>query len=184
MLVFYINEPKAVSSYSAAFLILYVYCSFMMSNLQALLVNYCNLIFFLLNQGLPVCHHYTQRGQCKFGPACKFDHPMSPMRELSYSPSASSLADMPVAPYPVGSSVGTLAPSFSSSELRLEHVSGVSKDSSSTRMSSSLSSSSSGSVGSILTKSVPVQSGVQQSGQASGTPASGGSGSTDVHTSS
>lgn len=35
---------------------------------------------------------------------------------LSYSPSASSLTDMPVAPYPLGSSsLGTLAPSSSSS---------------------------------------------------------------------
>ncbi|RVW55725.1 Zinc finger CCCH domain-containing protein 6 [Vitis vinifera] len=56
------------------------------------------------------------------------------MGTLSYSPSASSLADMPVAPYPVGSSMGTLAPSSSSSDLRPELISGSSKESLSTRI--------------------------------------------------
>ncbi|XP_023749260.1 zinc finger CCCH domain-containing protein 34 [Lactuca sativa] len=70
-----------------------------------------------LRPGAPLCSHYAQNGVCKFGPSCKFDHPMG---TLSYSPSASSLADMPVAPYPVGSYMGTLAPSSSSSELRPE----------------------------------------------------------------
>ncbi|WCJ23527.1 Zinc finger CCCH domain-containing protein 34 [Euphorbia peplus] len=118
-----------------------------------------------LRPGAPHCTHYTLRGQCKFGPACKFDHPMG---TLSYSPSASSLSDMPVAPYPVGTSIGTLAPSSSSSELRPELISGSSKDSSSTRMSSSTSTSS-GLVGSIFSKSTPPipQSGVQLSSQKS-----------------
>lgn len=44
------------------------------------------------------------------------------MGTMRYSPSASSL-DMPVAPYPVGSLLGTLAPSSSSSELRPELIS-------------------------------------------------------------
>ncbi|KAL8195752.1 hypothetical protein R6Q57_025505 [Mikania cordata] len=70
-----------------------------------------------LRPGAPLCSHYAKNGVCKFGPSCKFDHPMG---TLSYSPSASSLADMPVAPYPVGSYIGTLAPSSSSSELRPE----------------------------------------------------------------
>ncbi|XP_076952486.1 zinc finger CCCH domain-containing protein 34-like [Bidens hawaiensis] len=70
-----------------------------------------------LRPGAPLCQHYAQNGVCKFGPSCKYDHPMG---TLSYSPSASSLADMPVAPYPVGSYIGTLAPSSSSSELRPE----------------------------------------------------------------
>ncbi|XP_024996403.1 zinc finger CCCH domain-containing protein 34-like [Cynara cardunculus var. scolymus] len=74
-----------------------------------------------LRPGAPLCSHYAQNGVCKFGPSCKFDHPMG---TLSYSPSASSLADMPVAPYPVGSYIGTLAPSSSSSELRPEVTSG------------------------------------------------------------
>ncbi|KAH9683289.1 zinc finger CCCH domain-containing protein 58 [Citrus sinensis] len=118
-----------------------------------------------LRPGAAPCTHYVQRGVCKFGPACKFDHPMG---MLSYSPSASSLADMPVAPYPVGSSIGTLAPSSASSDLRPELISGSSKDSVSTRMSSSVSISS-GSVGSILSKSGPVpHSSMQQSGQSSG----------------
>lgn len=108
---------------------------------------------------MPACTHYTQRGQCKFGPACKFDHPMG---TLSYSPSASSLVDMPVAPYPVGSSIGTLAPSSSSSDLRSK----PSKDSSSTRLSSSTSTPS-GAVGSIYSKSPVSHSSVQQSGRSS-----------------
>ncbi|XP_061374332.1 zinc finger CCCH domain-containing protein 34-like isoform X2 [Gastrolobium bilobum] len=85
--------------------------------------------------GERLCTHYAQRGVCKFGPACKFDHPMG---SLSYCPSASSLADMPVAPYPVGSSIGTLALSSSSSELRPELMSGSSMESVSSRISSSI----------------------------------------------
>ena len=51
-----------------------------------------------------------------FVPACKFDHSKSSYSSLSCIMSASSLTDMPVAPYPVGSSLlGTLAPSSSSS---------------------------------------------------------------------
>ncbi|RDY14286.1 Zinc finger CCCH domain-containing protein 58, partial [Mucuna pruriens] len=55
-----------------------------------------------LRQGAPACTHYAQHGVCKFGSACKFDHPMGSL-------------DMPVAPYHVGSTIGTLAPSSSSS---------------------------------------------------------------------
>ncbi|KAF5736961.1 zinc finger CCCH domain-containing protein 34-like [Tripterygium wilfordii] len=127
-----------------------------------------------LRPGAPPCAHYTQRGECKFGPACKFDHPMG---TLIYSPSASSLADMPVAPYPVGSSLGTLAPSSSSSELRPELMSGSGKDSSSTRMSSSLSTSS-GSVGSVFSASIPYSS-MQQSSQSSG-PSGHAAGSSSI----
>jgi hypothetical protein len=61
-----------------------------------------------LRPGAPPCTFYTRYGICKFGPTCKFDHPLG---GLTYSPSASSLADMPVAPYPIGSSPTTLAPS-------------------------------------------------------------------------
>lgn len=130
-------------------------------------------------QGAPLCSHYAQNGVCKFGPSCKFDHPM---RTLSYSPSASSLTDMPVAPYPVGSTNATLAPSSSSSDLRRELLSGLGKDAFSPQMSSM--SSSSASVGSIFSKSGSApQSSLQQSGQGSG----GGSGTSrggDVRTSS
>lgn len=111
-----------------------------------------------LRPGAPICSHYSQNGVCKFGPSCKFDHPMG----ISYSPSASSLADMPVAPYPVGSSVGTLAPSSSSSDLKPELVSGSSKEALSTQTSSM--SAASGTVGSMFSKGGPVShSGVQQS---------------------
>ncbi|KAI8561597.1 hypothetical protein RHMOL_Rhmol04G0352600 [Rhododendron molle] len=117
-----------------------------------------------LRPGAPLCTHYAQNGVCKFGPSCKFDHPMG---TLSYSPSASSLADMPVAPYPVGSAMGTLAPSSSSSELRPELISGSTKDTLSTRMSSSMSTSS-GSVGSIYSKSGPASyPSVEHSGEPS-----------------
>lgn len=75
------------------------------------------------------------------------------MRSLSYSPSASSLSDMPVAPYPVGSTSATLAPSSSSSDLRPEFFSGY--------MSSM--NSSSASVGAIFSTSVVVpQSSTEQ----------------------
>ncbi|KAK1408639.1 hypothetical protein QVD17_40595 [Tagetes erecta] len=99
-----------------------------------------------LRPGAPLCTHYSQKGVCKFGPSCKFDHPMG---TLSYSPSASSLADMPVAPYPVGSSTVTLAPSSSSSELRPDLISATNKDGLSTSMPS-------GSASSSLSRSMPV----------------------------
>ncbi|OIW20815.1 hypothetical protein TanjilG_23198 [Lupinus angustifolius] len=116
-----------------------------------------------LRPGAAPCTHYAQRGVCKFGPDCKFDHPVA---SLSYSPSASSLADMPVAPYPVGSSIGTLAPSSSSSELRPDLTS-RSKEPVSFRVSSSLSTST-GSVGLTLSTGEPVsQSRTQPSAQSS-----------------
>jgi hypothetical protein len=86
---------------------------------------------FFQKQGAQPCAFYLQNGHCKFGSTCKFDHPMGTMR---YSPSASSLIDMPVAPYPVGSFPATLAPSSSSSELRPELISGSQRESYSTRM--------------------------------------------------
>ncbi|KAK6930132.1 Zinc finger, CCCH-type [Dillenia turbinata] len=123
-----------------------------------------------LRPGAPPCTYYAQHGECKFGPTCKFDHPMG---ILSYSPSASSLADMPVAPYPIGSSLGILAPSSSSSDLRQELNSGSNKDSS-TRMSSSMSTST-GSVSSIFSKAGVIPNSSVQ-GQGSGPP-NGSSGS-------
>ncbi|KAL0699388.1 hypothetical protein Bca4012_055510 [Brassica carinata] len=83
-----------------------------------------------LRPGVAQCTHFAQHGICKFGPACKFDHSMA--SSLSYSPSASSLTDMPVAPYPIGSSSlsGASAPVSSSNEPTTEAltaaVSGVS----------------------------------------------------------
>ncbi|KAF3534642.1 hypothetical protein DY000_02043781 [Brassica cretica] len=55
-----------------------------------------------LRPGVAQCSHFAQHGICKFGPACKFNHSMS--SSLSYSPSASSLTNVPVAPYPIVSS--------------------------------------------------------------------------------
>ncbi|KAM7280297.1 hypothetical protein ACFE04_007431 [Oxalis oulophora] len=115
-----------------------------------------------LRPGAQPCSHYAQRGVCKFGPACKFDHPIGG-GALIYSPSASSLADMPVAPYPMGSSIATLAPSSSSSDLRPESIPGP------TRMSSSVGTPS-GSVGPIVAKNaVPNSSEQKQTGPSTAT---------------
>ncbi|KAE8660139.1 Zinc finger CCCH domain-containing protein 58 [Hibiscus syriacus] len=132
-----------------------------------------------LRPGAPPCIHYSQRRVCKFGAACKFDHPMG---TLSYSPSASSLTFMPVAPYPVGSTIGTLAPSSSSSDLRPELQSGSSKDPAPAIMSSSVSASSE-SVGSVFSKVGQVpQSSTHQSSQSSAPTSSSSSSSTATTT--
>ncbi|KMS96129.1 hypothetical protein BVRB_001660 isoform A [Beta vulgaris subsp. vulgaris] len=121
-----------------------------------------------LRPGTSTCSYYAHHGVCKFGLTCKFDHPMG---TLSYSPSTSSLSDMPVAPYPVGSSIGTLAPSSSSSDLRTEVISGSNKDLASTFSTSA--SISNGSGGSVLSKSGSIShSGLQQSSQSSATSSS------------
>ncbi|KAL7172209.1 hypothetical protein ACSBR2_031829 [Camellia fascicularis] len=99
-----------------------------------------------LRPGVQPCAFYLQNGYCKFGRTCKFDHPMGTVR---YSPSASSLTDMSVAPYMVGPSLATMAPSFSYSELRPEFISGSNPHSS--RMPSSGNTSSS-SVGLIFSQ--------------------------------
>ncbi|XP_047335188.1 zinc finger CCCH domain-containing protein 34-like [Impatiens glandulifera] len=108
-----------------------------------------------LRPGIPICSHYAQNNVCKFGPSCKFDHPMG---NISYSPSASSLSDMPVAPYPIGSSsMGTLASSSSSSDMKPETLSGINKDT--TVLSSRSSPSTSTSTGSTTTNLILSQSG-------------------------
>lgn len=156
--------------------VLYVMCFFVSWVVHRFIV----LILLFNNQGAPPCTHYAQRGVCKFGSACKFDHTVG---TLSYSPSASSLTDVPVAPYPVGSSIGTLAPSSSSSELRPELISGSSKDSVSSRMSSSMSTSS-GSIGSTFSQGGPTpHSTVQQSAPGSGPSSGSSNGSTEPRTS-
>ncbi|XP_072994593.1 zinc finger CCCH domain-containing protein 6-like [Typha latifolia] len=96
-----------------------------------------------LRPGAQPCTYYAQHGVCKFGPTCKFDHPMS---TLSYSLSASSLSDMPLAPHSIRFSVATMAPP-SSSEQRPEFFS---MESFATRISSSENISSS--IGSIFSK--------------------------------
>ncbi|KAL8171407.1 hypothetical protein V2J09_023211 [Rumex salicifolius] len=96
--------------------------------------------FTLTPMGLPFrpgsapCSYFMQHGVCKFGPTCKYNHPMG---SLSYSPSASSLSDIPVAPYPVGSSAATLAPSSSSSDLRAKVITGSNYNSTTTSASPS-----------------------------------------------
>ncbi|KAE8669632.1 Zinc finger CCCH domain-containing protein 58 [Hibiscus syriacus] len=123
-----------------------------------------------LRPGAPPCTHYSQRGVCKFGAACRFDHPMG---MLSYSPSASPLADMPVAPYPVGSTIGTLAPSSSSSDLRPEVLPGSSKDSAPAIISSSVSASSE-LVGPVFSEGAPVPHSSTQQTSWSSAPSTGG----------
>lgn len=69
-------------------------------------------VFGLLLQGSPPCNFYTRYGICKFGPTCKFDHPL---RGLTYGSPASLQTDIPVGgPYPSGSLLTVLTPSSSS----------------------------------------------------------------------
>ncbi|KNA19668.1 hypothetical protein SOVF_059270 [Spinacia oleracea] len=87
-----------------------------------------------LRPGTQPCTFYMQNGYCKFGPTCKFDHPVGMMK---YSPSASSLAETPVAPYMGASSLVTMPPSPSSTELVPEYVLGPQRDNQSNRTLSS-----------------------------------------------
>uniref|UniRef100_A0A7N0U807 C3H1-type domain-containing protein n=1 Tax=Kalanchoe fedtschenkoi TaxID=63787 RepID=A0A7N0U807_KALFE len=80
-----------------------------------------------IRPGAPPCIYFAQYGVCKYGYACKYDHSS---RTLCYSPSASSLTDMPEAPVAVGSSTGTVAASSSSSDLHQEIAALSIKDSS------------------------------------------------------
>ncbi|CAM8983636.1 unnamed protein product [Rhodiola kirilowii] len=89
-----------------------------------------------IRPGAPPCINFAQYGVCKFGSTCKYDH-TSRFGTLSYSPSASSLTEMPVAPLPVGSSSSTLAASSSSSDFHQDIVAVSRKDSSPTPTSSS-----------------------------------------------
>ncbi|CAA3010038.1 zinc finger CCCH domain-containing 34 [Olea europaea subsp. europaea] len=117
-----------------------------------------------LRPGAPVCIKYSQNAVCQFGPLCRFDHPM---KTLSGSPSASSLTDMPVAPYSVGSTNATLAPSSSSSDFRPDLIAGLGRDSTSPPM--SYISSKGASVSSIYSQSGHIShSDFQQVGQGPG----------------
>ncbi|KAM1169521.1 hypothetical protein TB2_030843 [Malus domestica] len=73
----------------------------------------------LFGRGVQPCTFYLQNGQCKFGSTCKFDRPVQTMR---YNLSASSLVDILVVQYPVGSVLPTVAPSSSSLDLRPRRV--------------------------------------------------------------
>ncbi|KAL6968451.1 hypothetical protein U1Q18_034254 [Sarracenia purpurea var. burkii] len=117
-----------------------------------------------LRPGVQPCPFYLQNGYCKFGHTCKFDHPMGTVR---FSPSASSLTDMSVAPYMVGSSLATLAPSFSYAEMHPEIFSGSKLDPRSSRTPSTGNTSSS-SVGLIFSQTGSASlSDVQISSQSS-----------------
>ncbi|KAM7501273.1 hypothetical protein LguiB_000177 [Lonicera macranthoides] len=59
--------------------------------------------------GVQPCTFYLQKGHCKFGHACKFDHPIIGTT-VRYSPSASSLTNIPIAP-PVVPSAGNTSTS-------------------------------------------------------------------------
>jgi len=70
-------------------------------------------------QGSQPCAYYAHHGFCKFGPTCKFDHPMG---TPNYSISASSLTDVPVAPYPHSFPVTPMPPYLPSSDLRPQYT--------------------------------------------------------------
>jgi hypothetical protein len=75
---------------------------------------------YLYLQGAQPCAYYAQNGYCRYGVACKYDHPMG---TLGYGSSALPLPDMPIAPYPIGFPVAALAPSSSSPDLRPDYIS-------------------------------------------------------------
>ncbi|KAK9195215.1 hypothetical protein WN943_003334 [Citrus x changshan-huyou] len=72
-----------------------------------------NLIISHAFMGEPLCIFYSRYGICKFGPSCKFDHPMG---IFTYNLSASSSADAPVRRF-LGSSSATGALNLSSEGL-------------------------------------------------------------------
>lgn len=63
-----------------------------------------NSHFSMYQQGEPVCGFYSRYGICKFGPNCKFDHPMT---TFAYGPSTSPGGSVPAVRYLLGSSSGT-----------------------------------------------------------------------------
>ncbi|XP_047329180.1 zinc finger CCCH domain-containing protein 32-like [Impatiens glandulifera] len=82
-----------------------------------------NYLGLPLRPGVQACTFYMQRGSCKFGKICKFDHPVGSVR---YSPSTSSLSDIPVTPYMATAAAGggaAISGSFSYPELRPEFIS-------------------------------------------------------------
>lgn len=115
-----------------------------------------------LRPGVQPCSFYMLNNHCKFGRMCKFDHPMGTVR---YSPSASSLTEVPVTPYMVGSPLATLAPSFSYAGFRPELSPGSKSESYPNRGLSSGNTSTS-SVGLIFQQTMPaLLSNVQFSSQ-------------------
>jgi hypothetical protein len=78
-----------------------------------LLYNSCGSWCFRSWQGEPLCIFYSRYGICKFGPSCKFDHPMG---VFTYNLTASSSADAPVRRL-LGSSSGSPGLTLSSEGL-------------------------------------------------------------------
>lgn len=108
------------------------------------------------------CSFYLQKGHCKFGQNCKFDHPMG---TLEYSPSASSLTDIPIASYMLSSSAMVATVSFP--ELQADFISGT-KLGASTIKDQPYGSSLTSSVGLVISRSGPFSlSTVQISSQSS-----------------
>ncbi|GFZ14522.1 zinc finger nuclease 3 [Actinidia rufa] len=64
--------------------------------------------------GEPLCIFYSRYGSCKFGPSCKFDHPMG---VFTYNLTASSSDNAPVVRRLLGSSSGAAALALSSEGL-------------------------------------------------------------------
>ncbi|XP_057822205.1 zinc finger CCCH domain-containing protein 66 isoform X4 [Cryptomeria japonica] len=70
--------------------------------------------------GAPACGFYTRYGICKFGPTCKFDHPMGSSIPLPI--------DVPVGRHLLGSSSSALVSGSLSSELPVESGAGIYKE--------------------------------------------------------
>lgn len=70
-------------------------------------------ILIWYEQGEPLCIFYSRYGICKFGPSCKFDHPMG---IFTYNLSAASSPNVPVQ-HLFGTSSGSTALNLSSEGL-------------------------------------------------------------------
>lgn len=55
-----------------------------------LIIYYCSVID---TQGQNVCTYYSHYGICKFGPACKFDHPINLTSNASEVDSTSAFSN-------------------------------------------------------------------------------------------
>lgn len=69
------------------------------------------MLIFFCQQGEQLCVFYSRYGICKYGPNCKFDHPMGP---VPFGLSTSSSSDVPVVRRLLGSSSGSAALPLSS----------------------------------------------------------------------
>ncbi|KAL0457980.1 UNVERIFIED_CONTAM: Zinc finger CCCH domain-containing protein 32 [Sesamum latifolium] len=75
-----------------------------------------------LRPGVQACPFYLQKGHCKFGRTCKFDHPMATGK---YFP-ASSDTEMPGTPQMLGwFAANSFFPTYSFQELQDEYIAGA-----------------------------------------------------------